>query len=140
MKSTIVWLTSFVVLGLAPLLAAQDGGAPLRSADDWEWLGGERAQREHEQEYLPRSRSVNSWQFYNLAYGIDGNLAFFEATGKKEYLDGALVYAENCVASAQPSRSLPASQYKDDYLGWPAMNHPTDRAILVVACSPDHAT
>jgi hypothetical protein len=129
MKSTIGCLTSFVMLGLVPLLNAQDGRAPLRSAEEWERLGGERAQREHEQEYLPRSRSANSWQFYNLAYGIDGNLAFFEATGKKEYLDRALTYAENCVASAQPSRSLPASQFKDDYLGWPAMNHPLDRSI-----------
>ena len=76
-----------------------------------------------------RSFSINSWQFYNLAYGIDGNVAFFEATGKKEYLDRALTYAENCVASAEPSKSLPASQFKDDYLGWPAMNHPLDRSI-----------
>src|SRR6185295_15713017 len=129
MKLTICSLTSFFLLGLLSRAMAQPNAASLRSAEEWERLGGERAQREHEQEYLPRSSAVNSWQFYNLAYGVDGNLAFFEATGKKEYLHRALSYAENCVASAQPSRSLPASQFKDDYLGWPAMNHPLDRSI-----------
>lgn len=49
MKSTICCLTSFVMLGLVPLLKAQDGTTPLRSAEEWERLGGERAQREHEQ-------------------------------------------------------------------------------------------
>jgi hypothetical protein len=129
MKSTICCPAASFVLGLISLLTAQDGPAPLRSAEEWERLGAERAQREHEQEYLPRSRSVNSWRFYNLAYGVDGNLAFFEATGNKEYLDRALTYAENCVASAQPSRSLPASQFKDDYLAWPATDHPQSRSI-----------
>jgi hypothetical protein len=101
----------------------------LRSVEEWERLGEERARDEHDREYLPRSRSVNRWQFYNLACGIDGNPAFFEATGKEEYLDRALTYAENCVASARPLRSLPASQFKDDYLGWLATNHPVDRSI-----------
>jgi len=129
MNSTVCCLAVLFLLGSVSRAMAQADAAALRSVEEWEQLGGERAQREHEQEYLPRSRSVNSWQFYNLAYGIDGNLAFFEATGKKKYLDRALTYAENCVASAQPSRSLPASQYKDDYLAWPAMNHPLDRSI-----------
>ena len=85
------------MLGLVPPLTAQDGTTLLRSAEEWERPGGERAQREHKQEYLPRSNSINSWQFYNLAFGVDGNLAFFEATGKKEYLDrAALAQARHC--------------------------------------------
>src|SRR4051812_11025160 len=122
-------LVTFLTAGVGTLVLAQGDPAAPRSVEEWERLGLERTRHEHEHEYLPRSRAVNSWQFYNLAYGIDGNTAFFEATGKREYLDRALTYAENCVASARPSRSLPASQYKDDYLGWPAMNHPTDRSI-----------
>ncbi len=104
-------LVTFLTSGVGSLAMAQGDPAALRPVEEWERLGLERTRHEHEHEYLPRSRSINSWQFYNLAYGIDGNLAFFEATGKREYLDRALTYAENCVASAKPSRSLPASQF-----------------------------
>src|SRR5262245_18546981 len=97
-------LITLLASGAGPLAMAQEDLAALRSVEEWERLGRERARDEHEREYLPRSRSVNSWRFYNLAYGIDGNLAFFEATGKREYLERALTYAENCAASAKPSR------------------------------------
>src|SRR5262249_58477579 len=102
-------LVMLVTSGVSTLVMAQGDPAALRSVEEWERLGLERARYEHEHEYLPRSRAVNSWQFYNLAYGLDGNTAFFEATGKREHLDRALTYAENCVASARPSRSLPPS-------------------------------
>ncbi|WP_233595213.1 MULTISPECIES: hypothetical protein [Corallococcus] len=74
--------------------------------------------RAHTRDFLPWSNSRNSWNFYNLAYGLDANTAMFRATGKKAYLDRALLYVNNLVASAARSSALPHSQYKDGYWGW----------------------
>src|SRR4051812_40078097 len=79
---------------------------------DWLSMAAGSLEAEHQKEYLPRSTSGNAWLFYNLAYGIDGNTAMFEATGERRFLDRSLLYAENVVKSARPSRDLPASQYK----------------------------
>jgi hypothetical protein len=102
---------------------------PLRSVAEWEMLFRDIWQQEHRNEYLPLSNSGNSWNYYDLAYGIDGLTAMFEATGKTQYLDRALLYIDNMIADAKPSSSLPKSQFKDTYLGWPAFDHPTDPSI-----------
>lgn len=68
-----------------------------------------------------QSESNDSWQFYNLAYYIDGNTTMFQATGKTKYLDRALFYINNMIDSARPSKSFQYSQYKDNFLGW--VNH-----------------
>lgn len=101
----------------------------LRSVDEWKRLADEMVKNEHEQVYLPMSQSRNSWQYYNLAYAVDGNIAVFRATGDISYLDRALLYVENCMASAKPSKHLKNSQFKDDYLAWPAYDHPEDKSI-----------
>ncbi|WP_242588511.1 hypothetical protein [Corallococcus macrosporus] len=70
------------------------------------------------QTFLPWSNSRDSWDFYNLAYGLDANTAMYRATGRRAYLDRALLYVNNLVASARVSSALPGSQFKDGYLGW----------------------
>lgn len=64
------------------------------------------------------SRSTDSYDFYNLSYYIDANVSMFEATGEAKYADVALELAENMVASARPSSSIPKSGFQDSYLGW----------------------
>lgn len=90
----------------------------LRSVAAWESLFLGRWNSEHTSSFLPMSTSLDSWQFYNLAYGIDGNTAMYRATGKTQYLDRALLYVNNVVRNAKVSSSLSKSQFKDSYLGW----------------------
>ena len=92
--------------------------AGLRSVAAWERLflgdwGGA-----HTRDFLPWSHSRDSWDFYNLAYGIDANTAMYRATGRRAYLDRALLYVNNMVASSRQSAAIPQSQFKDGYLGW----------------------
>ena len=89
----------------------------LRSVAEWEALFLNRWDAEHTSSFLPMSLSTDSWDFYGLAYGVDGNVAMFRATGKTQYLDRALQYANNMVASARPSNTL-GSNFHDAYLGW----------------------
>lgn len=95
----------------------------LRSVVDWEKLFLVRWNVEHTTTFLPGSTSRDSWQFYSLAYGIDGNTAMYRATGKVQYLDRALLYANNAVNTARDSWSIPESDFKDTYRGW-ASQHP----------------
>ncbi len=99
-------------------LATATAAAPLRTVAAWEQLFLGRWNSEHTADYLPRSNSLDSWQFYNLAYGIDANTAMYRATGKTQYLDRALLYVNNVVKNAKLSSSLSKSQFKDSYLGW----------------------
>ncbi|AEV86529.1 hypothetical protein ACWT_5512 [Actinoplanes sp. SE50] len=66
----------------------------------------------------PLSLSRDSQDHYDLAYTLDGNVAMFRATGATRYLDRALAYVENVVASAAPSTSLTRSTFRDRYRGW----------------------
>jgi hypothetical protein len=90
----------------------------LRTVAAWESLFLGIWNSTHTNDWLPRSRSLDSYQFYNLGYGIDGNTAMYRATGKTQYLDRALLYINNMVNNARVSSSLRTSQYKDSYLGW----------------------
>ncbi|WPB81611.1 hypothetical protein KYC5002_21140 [Archangium violaceum] len=90
----------------------------LRTVEAWETLFLKRWNTDHTSDFLPRSTSRDSWQFYNLGYGIDGNTAMYRATGKTQYLDRALLYVNNMVNSAKTSASFSSSRYKDSYLGW----------------------
>ncbi len=102
----------------------------LRTVAQWESLFLQSWDSENVNTYLPLSTSGNSWKYYNLAYGIDGLTAMFEATGNTKYLDRALLYIHNVIASAVPSSSLPNSQFKDGYLGWGAWDHPYDTSLV----------
>ena len=90
----------------------------LRTVAGWETLFLNRWNSEHTGSFLPKSNSLDSWQFYDLSYGIDGNTAMYRATGKTQYLDRALLYTNNMVNHAKSSASLPKSQFKDGYMGW----------------------
>lgn len=74
------------------------------------------------------STSGDEWDIYDLAYGIDGYAAMWEATGDTTYLDKALTLAENCIATAQPANTVNggSSQYNDTYLTWVNHSHPGD--------------
>ncbi|WP_233261664.1 hypothetical protein [Vitiosangium sp. GDMCC 1.1324] len=111
--------------GSTPELGAQQSAltplptpSGLRSVAAWETLFLGNWNAEHTSSFLPMSTSLDSWQFYNLAYGIDGNTAMYRATGKTQYLDRALLYVNNVVNNARLSSSLSKSQFKDSYLGW----------------------
>jgi hypothetical protein len=60
----------------------------------------------------------DSWDHYNLAYGFDGVLAMFQATGNTAYLDRCILYANNLVSKARVSSAMGGSAYGDAYLGW----------------------
>ncbi|MBZ4420835.1 hypothetical protein [Myxococcus sp. RHSTA-1-4] len=90
----------------------------LRTVGAWERLFRTAWEREHVTDFLPRSNSTDSWDFYGLAYGIDANTAMYRATGRTVYLDRALLYVNNLVDTARVSSSLPRSQFKDGFLGW----------------------
>lgn len=98
--------------------SAQATAVALRSVADWEKLFLNIWNSTHTNDWLPRSLSLDSYQFYNLGYGIDGNTAMYRATGKTQYIDRALLYVNNMVKNAKVSSSLPTSRYKDSYLGW----------------------
>jgi hypothetical protein len=67
---------------------------------------------------LPMSRSKDSWDHYDLSYSVDSCVAMFRATDQRRYLDRALEFVENVVASAVVSSTLRSSGYKDKYRGW----------------------
>jgi hypothetical protein len=90
----------------------------LKSVNDWEKLFLSHWDVEHAESFLPASTSRDSWQFYGLAYGIDGNTAMYRATGKIQYLDRALLYVDNMVGTARDSWSFEGSRFKDVYRGW----------------------
>lgn len=73
--------------------------------------------------YKPKSTSGDEWDLYSLGYAIDANHAMFIATGDTKYLDRALEYIEDTIATAKPSSSLSRSQYKDQYLSWENRSH-----------------
>ncbi|WP_338281410.1 hypothetical protein [Corallococcus caeni] len=117
-----------------PLPAAPPAVPPapagLRSVASWEGMFVQAWGREHMQTFLPWSNSRDSWDFYNLAYGLDANTAMYRATGRRAYLDRALLYVNNLVASARVSSTLPNSQFRDGYLGWSsALSSPSGQEV-----------
>ncbi|MEU8244480.1 hypothetical protein AB0C07_40005 [Actinoplanes missouriensis] len=79
---------------------------------------------------LPLSRSADSRDHYDLSYDVDSCVAMFRATDQRRYLDRALTFTENVVASAKPSSSLPRSGFKDRYRGWKAAEEGDDEVPL----------
>jgi len=83
---------------------------------------------------LPETRSADSWDHYDASYVVDANTAMFRATGESRFVDRALEYVENVMASARESSSLPDSQFRDRYRGWastrPDLDHPGEEVPL----------
>jgi len=67
---------------------------------------------------LPKSQSADSMDYYDMAYGVDGYVSMFEATGLTTYLDEALTLVNNMVNDAVISSSLGPNAFGDSYLGW----------------------
>ncbi len=118
----------FVVLRIPATAVARSeivAQPELRTVAEWESLFLSRWNAEHVSDFLPRSQSLDSWQYYNLGYAIDANTAMYRATGNTQYLDRALLYVNNVVNNAQISSSLPDSQFQDSYLGWASQRSDT---------------
>lgn len=101
----------------APLPPPPLPSEPLLPVTHWQALFDETADAVDKRN-RPLSRSRDSYDFYNLSYYIDANVSMFEATGEAKYADVALELAENMVASARRSSSIPTSEFQDSYLGW----------------------
>ncbi|WP_053236385.1 hypothetical protein [Sandaracinus amylolyticus] len=101
----------------------------LRTVAEWQALFDGVAERDHAAA-LQLSTSGNGWRYYDLAYSIDGLTAMFRATGERRYLDRVLEHVENVIEDARESSSLPMSQFRDEFLGWPAWDHPRDSTIM----------
>jgi hypothetical protein len=99
-------------------IAAATSTSGLRSMAAWETLFQGRAARDDSQVYSPLSKSSDSWDYYNLAFGLDAYTSMYLATGKTAYLNQSLTYVNNVIARAKPSSSLGASAFGDSYLGW----------------------
>ena len=68
---------------------------------------------------LDRSRTGDSYSYYDMAHGVDGYVAMFEATGDEGYLDEALGrLIDNAISDATPSLTLGPLAFKDSYKGW----------------------
>jgi hypothetical protein len=105
------------VSGLATVTAQPASAATLKSVTWWENLYLDQLAYDNEY-YLPRSQSPDSWDHYELAYGIDDPTALYRATGKTRYLDQALQRSNNVMATAKPSSTLGPAAFGDSYLGW----------------------
>ena len=91
--------------------------APVRPVGYWEQRYLESWEYDRENG-LAASRQPDSWKHYEISYDVDANTAMYRATGQPRYLQRALEYVENVVATARRSSSLPTSQYRDRYIGW----------------------
>ncbi|GAA0939437.1 hypothetical protein [Virgisporangium aurantiacum] len=112
------------VSGLATLTAQPAAAATLKSITWWENLYLDALDFDNEY-YLPRSRSADSWDHYELAYGIDDPTALYRATGKTRYLDQALQRSNNVMATAKKSSTLGPAAFGDSYLGWVSWKNDT---------------
>jgi hypothetical protein len=71
---------------------------------------------------LPLSTSGDAYKHYQLAYaGLDANVSMWRATGNLAYLNRALTYVNNMIATAIPANTIPQNVYSDTYLGWPTL-------------------
>ena len=68
--------------------------------------------------FLPKSQSNDSMDYYDMAYGVDGYVSMFEATGATAYLDRAVTLVQNMIANAAPSTSLGSNAFRDGFAGW----------------------
>jgi hypothetical protein len=125
---TALVITAVAVVSAGGIATAQtrlqSSTAGFQNAASWETKFLGRWNEEDKAEYRGMSTSADSWQFYNLGYAVDANVSMFQATGKTQYLDRALLYVNNVIKTAKTSKSIPTSQYKDSYLGWGSNSHP----------------
>jgi hypothetical protein len=100
----------------APLPPPRGPAQPLLPVAHWQ-AAFDAAESQFDAESRPLSLSPDSADHYTLAYSIDAFTSMFEATGEARYVDVALDYVDNVVATARPSTSF-GRDYDDVYLGW----------------------
>lgn len=126
-KKMAFFLAWFAMLAALPFpgqtVALAEDQTRLMTIAAWESRFRERMANEH-LENLDLAESGDSFLHYQLAYAIDGFAAQYEATGNTEYLNHALTYIWEVMASAVVSSEIPNSQYRDDFKGWGASRHP----------------
>jgi hypothetical protein len=66
----------------------------------------------------PKSTTGDSMDYYDMAYGVDGYVSMFEATGQTSYLTSAITLVNNVIADAVVSSSLGPAAFGDSFLGW----------------------
>ena len=98
--------------------APPPGPTGLRSVSAWETLFLQHWSADDVNVYRPLSLSGDSWDMYNLAFGIDANTAMYRATGETRYLDRSLLYIHNVISTARLSSSFGSAAFQDGYLGW----------------------
>jgi len=114
-----------LIVNLALVLASVAIGAcnaqsadvvSVRSVAHWEQEFADQAPR-YFAENVDLSTSSDSWDYYDLAYGIDAFTSMYEATGKRRYAVRALTLVQNMVNRSRPVSDL-HSQFHDGYRGW----------------------
>jgi hypothetical protein len=101
-------------LGMAPTDSVSPVG-PLLPLEHWRGLA-EQAWPTVRAQALPLSRSIDSHDFYDLAYTIDGLASLLEATNDPAYAERAFELIAAMISSATPQ--LPSSPFRDGYRGW----------------------
>jgi hypothetical protein len=91
---------------------------PLLPVEHWRSLA-EHAWPTLRAQVLPLSRSLDSHDFYRLAYTLDGLASLLEATSDPVYATRTFELISAMIASATPV--LPSSPFRDGYRGWVSM-------------------
>ena len=118
------WINRIFVFGFTCLVAlglAQVAVKPVKAVEPvsfWQAKFDSIWSTEHNNYFLKWSKSYDSNDHYFVGYGVEGNLSMYQATGDKKYLDRALLYINNVIATAQPTTSLPNNKFPSGYLGW----------------------
>ena len=109
---------------------AQQQTGPIQPVSWWtaKWGDGTADKNFFLNDSTGNGQTKDSWPMYQLALGIDGNTSLYRASGDTKFLDRSLLYIENCISRAVVSNNtnFPLSQYKDGYLGWIDLSHPTN--------------
>jgi hypothetical protein len=104
----------FLISGLKTVLA--------QNYDVMHWQGLYDTALDSFRDYtLQLSKSPYSSNHYYVAYGLDGAIAMYEASGDTKYIDFAFELVENVIASAVPTCDFENNNkaFPCGYLGWP---------------------
>lgn len=70
--------------------------------------------------YLQMSKTKAATSYY-LSYGIEENIDAWLSTGNTKWLDTAIEYIENHIATAEPQINFEVRKYNDKLRGWPVI-------------------
>ena len=98
------WRTALLPLGRSAAIAEGETTPNEEILDVSHWRERFDRQADYFLKYnLDRSRTGDSYSYYDMAYGVGGYVAMFEATGDEGYLDEALGrLIDNAISDATP--------------------------------------